>query len=502
MSRRRLAISTILKDPGYDRQSRLRKVQRQLLQAIHKGDRTEALYQLCIITPEGENDAVIPESALALAVRNNWTEVVTALLQLNAKPDDADEIGQRGIHYCIELGYEECARLLLNYGASTEATLVGKDKRRRKLYRPMHSAVAQNRVKIVQLLLDHGCKEKDGINDEKLTPLMVAACMGRTKVARVLLQTRGVTIERKDLDRSPLSCAAEHGHVDIIQLLLDTQRVDIERKDKLQRTPLWLAICNGHADAAKLLIEKGANIEARELSGQTPFLVAARKQFAGMLKLLREKGADVNAADNLLTTPLMAAASLFAETHTEDGSEGRGKRIKIVKLLLQYEPDVEIKNEEGLTALAQAARSNNTEILKLLLEHGADHEARDKKNRTPLMHAVKKGASKAVCMLLDAGADIEGKDAGGRTALFYAPKSTDMLTLMIDRGANLEARNNDGQTLLMVVQVCRCWDTVLFLLGKGADGEVIGLDGVTVNEYMQKLQENDDIEPEPEEKET
>ena len=78
-------------------------------------------------------------------------------------------------------------------------------------------------------------------------------------------------------------------------------------------TPLHMAVASGQLGAAKLLLEKGANIEARSADDHngTPLHWAA---FVGQLecvKFLIEKGAKLNARDKSNSTPLNAALHPF-----------------------------------------------------------------------------------------------------------------------------------------------------------------------------------------------
>lgn len=87
-------------------------------------------------------------------------------------------------------------------------------------------------------------------------------------------------------------------------------------------------------------------------------------------------------------TPLMAAVSFL--NNNSISSEARRYR-ETLDLQLELKANIETKGKKGLTALAQAAWSNNTASLGFLLQRGADYEARDEKNRTLLMPVLKKG---------------------------------------------------------------------------------------------------------------
>lgn len=471
-------------------QFRLEENQEQLLDAIQKRNQTEALYQLCLLTPDCGDAASVPSSALSLAASNDWPNIVSILLELGASPNDADQSGRRAIYHCAELGHEACAKILLEYNASLEMTM----SKRGESLMLLHAAAHNGHSGMVRLIMNTGSVEKNQIDDMKNTPLMVASSMGRSEVVQLLLNTPDVTIERADIPGSPLTCAAESGNVDVIRILLDTHSMDLERTGRYGRTPLLSAISNGHQEAAMLLIDRGANIEATDKkTGQRALARAVELQNVPLIRRLLEKGAKTDMKDNRQKTPLMDATSLICDTSRIKGGsqEARDRRIKevhvckeVADLLLEQHGDTEIQGEKGMTALAQAARTNNTESLQILLSRGADKESRDDKGRTPLMHAAKKEARDTLTRLLDAGCDVEAKDAKGKTALFHAMRSRDMIEKLVDRGADLEARDNQNETLLLKVQQERNATMAKFLIDKGADGEILGLSGNSVRYWV------------------
>jgi ankyrin repeat protein len=73
-------------------------------------------------------------------------------------------------------------------------------------------------------------------------------------------------------------------------------------------TPLLVAALFGQTEAARLLLEKGANVNSKNNEGATPLLVAAFFCHPETVKLLLEKGADVRAKNNRGETPLDTVA--------------------------------------------------------------------------------------------------------------------------------------------------------------------------------------------------
>ncbi len=66
-----------------------------------------------------------------------------------------------------------------------------------------------------------------------------------------------------------LFIACGEGQVDAARLLLD-KGADVNRADYHGSTPLHLACAAGHLDVARLLLEKGAEVDRATKDGATP----------------------------------------------------------------------------------------------------------------------------------------------------------------------------------------------------------------------------------------
>ena len=60
--------------------------------------------------------------------------------------------------------------------------------------------------------------------------------------------------------RTPLHIACENGQVDAARLLLE-KGAEVDRADKDGATPLFIACWNGHVDVARLLLDNGAEVD-------------------------------------------------------------------------------------------------------------------------------------------------------------------------------------------------------------------------------------------------
>ena len=86
----------------------------------------------------------------------------------------------------------------------------------------------------------------------------------------------------------PLIIACEKGHVDAARLLLDNG-AEVDRTEKYGATPLFGACFHGQVDAARLLLDRGAAVDRATKDGQTPLSIAKSKDHSAVVALLAEQ---------------------------------------------------------------------------------------------------------------------------------------------------------------------------------------------------------------------
>lgn len=103
---------------------------------------------------------------------------------------------------------------------------------------------------------------------------------------------------------TPILLAAQKGMYEISRLLIEAGS-DIEAKDYHGRTPLILSFSPqyGYTDVTRLLIESGANIDAFSKSGWTALHYAAHAGAMRTVRFLIESGADINYVDDVGRIP-------------------------------------------------------------------------------------------------------------------------------------------------------------------------------------------------------
>jgi ankyrin repeat protein len=119
-------------------------------------------------------------------------------------------------------------------------------------------------------------------------------------------------------------------------------------------TPLHLAAFFGGYEAAKLLIERGADVNAQTTNplSNMPIHAAAAGNRTAMIELLLENGALPNVQQSGGWTPIQQAAD-----HCD---------AVTVQLLLRYGADPDLAKDDGKTARSIAEEKGYTEVLNVL----------------------------------------------------------------------------------------------------------------------------------------
>ncbi|MDY5918496.1 MAG: ankyrin repeat domain-containing protein [Treponema sp.] len=142
--------------------------------------------------------------------------------------------------------------------------------------------------------------------------------------------------------------------------------------------------------------------------------------------------------------------------------------LEIVKLLISYKANLELKDEYETTPLIRAAQNGYIDIIKELVNNGAnykDHQG------AILTLAAFNGKKDVVEYFLKKGVNVDAKDQDGNTALIKASinNQLEIVKYLIKNGADVNIKNNDAITALMVAAYSGHLDVVNLLLKNGAD---------------------------------
>ena len=219
----------------------------------------------------------------------------------------------------------------------------------------------------------------------------------------------------------------------IVESLIDehSQGVNVQSFDR-NETPLAIACRFGHTEAARILLERGADTTIRDREYWSPLERASENGHVDVIRVLLQYGADVKAQDNTGTTPL----------HTSS-AYGQPESARV---LLEHRANVHAKGMDGVTPLHWAS---NELVARVLLDHGADPNAEDDYKRTPLREAKVKQRPKVESLLLKRGAK-EADTTTGTTPLHTASTNGQMdeAVELLKGGMDANAKGNNDKTPL------------------------------------------------------
>ncbi|CAL4067086.1 unnamed protein product [Meganyctiphanes norvegica] len=337
-------------------------------------------------------------------------------------------------------------------------------------------------VEELEILLEVGA-DVDKPVTQGLTPLHYAIWQKYQEAAEFLISRDCNINALDDIGYSALHLSAEHGYIDMMELLLkhkcmvnfndqdDDNYFPTESTDE----PLRLAIKHDHYDAAKLLLENGANANTRYFFGAEINLINPLN--TKMLQLLLMYGANPDARDRQGFTPTMKACRLQQESIEE--LEGRNnitgqevlqhfaqtlRGIESVLLLITHGADVNARTEARhdfrrqchhsndqssllhcpieRSVLHYAVLSGSVAIVNLLLKQGARVNFEKTYNKpSPLDLAILKGDVEIINVLLESGADLAASSPVIGSPLHMAcsegiPNRMDILQLLLEKGAD------------------------------------------------------------------
>lgn len=186
--------------------------------------------------------------------------------------------------------------------------------------------------------------------------------------------------------------------------------------------PLAHACSRGHAEAARLLIEAGADVEAAARTcGRTALHRAAEAGRLEAVQVLLEHGASATASNKYGGCPLLAAASrghqevvahLLALPLTPvdaEGGEAPAEGEEVPKLCRPDQAD-----HGGLTPLMAAARGGHAQVCEVLIEGGASMVAVDANGWSPLHHACRGRHKEVATLLVRRGCPVARHTKGNR----------------------------------------------------------------------------------------
>jgi len=456
------------------------------------------------------------DTRLADAAAKRDVAAVKALIGQKVDVNAFGTDGTPALHWAVRVDDLDMAALLL--GAGADAKLPN-----RTGLTPLALATTNGSPAMMRALLDKGAdpNASDPAND---TMLMIAARVGVLDSVKLLLQ-RGAAVDAKDatFQQTALMVAIREGHTPVVGLLIEAG-ANVHNQTRTGQTPNWVlpnsvagfghgvgivrgglpprgsrqpipgaltpllyAARDGRAEAARILLDAGADINRTDANAITPLISAIVNNRVDVAKLLIERGADIHAADWYGRTPIWAAVetrNMDADNGTFVNSIDREPYLALIRTLLAKGADPNVRTKEappirrmflrttgtlewvdftGMTPFLFAARAGDVTVMRLLLEHKADPHIGTYAGTTPLMAAAgvnwvfdqtyDEGQAKlleAVKLCHELGMDVNAVNSMGLTALMGAANrgSDEIITFLVEKGAKVDPKDNEGRSAL------------------------------------------------------
>jgi uncharacterized protein len=257
---------------------------------------------------------------------------------------------------------------------------------------PMTEAVCEGHIDIVKALLIVGANTSIPEYGEISHPLAIAARQGNIEIVRIIVESGANVnqIHQENLE-SAINAAAGAGYEEIFNYLaplsdqkLRDEAAEIlscgiwERKIKEAADPqvikLTSAVLNNNLEKVLKIIAEGVDVNGVDNVGCTALLLASSNDNYLIMEALLRSGADPN---------------FVLKSECENLNDGTTNLMRVSSretcfLLLNYGADVNMKDNQGETALMIAVKTSNTATAKALLQRGADMNLSNNDNKTAL----------------------------------------------------------------------------------------------------------------------
>jgi ankyrin repeat protein len=335
-------------------------------------------------------------TALMLVARTGNVDAAELLIARGAAIDARESFGGQTAHmWAAARRHPEMLTLLLEHGADVDARSAWRDYQRhiqaegrpKSLdtggFTPLLYAARENCRACVRVLLEHGADinlpDPDGVS-----PLHLAIMNANWDLAKDLIEA-GADVNQWDIyGEAPLFTAVGQ------RTRHDGGRASIDPPNETDGLTIVKMLLERGADPNMQLYFRPANVRgSTNTRGSTPLVRAAANNDIEVVKLLLEHGADATVYMADRQTPIHAALA---------GRANEKDAIEMIKLFHEAGTDVNVvalvvhmEEVRGGSALHYAVRKRYKDVIRLLASYGIDMNLKDQDGLTALDYTQSRG---------------------------------------------------------------------------------------------------------------
>jgi ankyrin repeat protein len=442
------------------------------------------------------------ETPIVLAAREGNVEAFQLLIA-----DGADLSGVKGstsLSKASEKGSKEIVKLLL-----TKKVQLDRSDRRASFDIPGWAIMDAKDDDMALALIAAGA-DVHYKNENGRSPILIAALDGREAVVRALLKAGAKVDDVNEEGQTSLLWAAEFGHAEVVQLLV-VAGADIQHRNKEGDTALLLAAGGENepnSACMRILLAGGAKLTDVNSDGDTALHLAASRGYDKNTRFLLSQGESPNIRNRSGRTPIFSA-TLARDHHYAIPDEGD----KVIRVLVEKRAEIDAPDNEGITALIEAATKGYVSMVRDLIRLGANVNARTKSGSTALLEVLNAHDEEPASLdpvprltpeaqvevareLIKGHAEVNVGTEDGVTPLMRTAFSgqLELARLLIASHANVDAKNSEGWTALMFASAQGNLEIVKLLLRAHAKMEPKNNSGedasslATTNEHSEVAQ--------------
>nr|XP_015913874.2 uncharacterized protein LOC107444287 [Parasteatoda tepidariorum] len=368
-----------------------------------------------------ERENIFGRTPLHLACISGYDDIVRYLIPKLVDINVSDKMGYTPLHHAVKNNNLKVIDMLL---ASKECRL---DFRTFKNETALCLAATNNYTESTRLLIKYGADVNDG------DPLHEALMRGYQDMCIILLEKKSTNIEKqfKDKSKTLLWYAVNKGLKRVVSCVLEKKK--LSTSDDLNEL-LYFAIQGGYDDIVTILLNHGADVNFVFKPNCSPLHLAVFYGHSDIIKLLLARGADFNKLNSDNRRPVDLAVFLG---HLESA------QIFFQKQII----DINEKIHGASTLLNLAAECGHLDLLKFLTNGGADLNVIGSFGSKPIHTAAQMGQLHIVKYFIQRDEKLlTDRGSANMTLLHYAAcgGQTAIVKYLIEKGIDVNDECDDG----------------------------------------------------------